>query len=893
MTTICILGLVSCSQRSSSGPRTTLGIRTPEVSSLSAMTALADTSSPYTNSGLWGLETPVSISEIDCFGIAAVYPEGEGNSCHLLSGEVVKIDEIFGSVKAGDLLQADISSGDQRRIQVIGFATIDGSCPSDLSNLSKNQMQVSSAPMVLGETVVDVEGESMEVEIVISMNGALAVNDCTGESFAWEEGMPESTIFNVDNGNLTLMGANLGSVHSARIVDSNGVATELSVQSKNSNGLALKALSALELAASSVYQLFISNAYGQQVFSITVSGSGSGLPGGALIGQVLKFDGSNWVPGDLGALSYSGTWDASSATEPNAAPAAGEYYIVDTAGVSIDLSDGLGPRNWSVGDWIVWNDTDSQWDQVSNGNSVASFNSRSGVVLPAANDYTWAQIDKSVSALNDIADVSASVPTTGDILVYNGTNWASQPPSSDPQVSINASNISANTSNIASNTSALAAKENSITTGTAAQYFRGDKTWAVLDAAAVGLSNVSDVAQIPLSSLDATVSLGVSDSLVPTQNAVKTYVDNQLALKLDSAGGSLTGNLNVNGNITYTGTISGDGGGLSNVFAMNSSMVWGQSGGPSAPPIAFSADTDTGFFQATDGSDKIDISNGGAHRFSFGVNGFAASVADGALISPNAGSSTVPSYSFLGDEDTGFFSDAPDVIGVTLGGIAVFNFDAGRLISPAAMGGVVRSNTGSASTPTFSFATNEATGMYSPSTNDLSLVTGGSDRLFINASGMVGIGTNAPAYNLHVNGSAGGTSAYTNVSDRRYKQDFQAINHDGYSAIEKISMLEGLYFTWRQDEFPNKKFQKGRDLGVVAQNVEEVFPEAVMTGGDGFKSVAYSKLVAPLIEAVKELFSKGESDKDELKRELASVKEENALMKTYLCEKDKSAPFCP
>lgn len=85
-------------------------------------------------------------------------------------------------------------------------------------------------------------------------------------------------------------------------------------------------------------------------------------------------------------------------------------------------------------------------------------------------------------------------------------------------------------------------------------------------------------------------------------------------------------------------------------------------------------------------------------------------------------------------------------------------------------------------------------------------------------------------------------------------------------------------FEWRTDEFPDKKFKTGPDIGVIAQNVETQFPEVVETGKDGYKSVAYQKLVAPLIEAVKALFAKSEGHDrrlDLLEREVLSFRGEN------------------
>jgi hypothetical protein len=88
---------------------------------------------------------------------------------------------------------------------------------------------------------------------------------------------------------------------------------------------------------------------------------------------------------------------------------------------------------------------------------------------------------------------------------------------------------------------ALSNKEPLIPTGAVTQYFKGGKTWATLDKTAVGLANVDNTSDVdkPISSAVTTAlgdkedksnkststSLGTSDTLYPTQNAVKTYVD--------------------------------------------------------------------------------------------------------------------------------------------------------------------------------------------------------------------------------------------------------------------------------------------------------------------------------------------------------------------------------
>ena len=96
---------------------------------------------------------------------------------------------------------------------------------------------------------------------------------------------------------------------------------------------------------------------------------------------------------------------------------------------------------------------------------------------------------------------------------------------------------------------------------------------------------------------------------------------------------------------------------------------------------------------------------------------------------------------------------------------------------------------------------------------------------------------------LTVAGSITASLDITAYSDRRYKQNVVTI--DG--AIAKVQQLRGVYYT---------SVEGGpRKAGVIAQEVEEVFPEVVVTGttSEQVKSVAYGNIVGLLIEAVKTL----------------------------------------
>ena len=112
---------------------------------------------------------------------------------------------------------------------------------------------------------------------------------------------------------------------------------------------------------------------------------------------------------------------------------------------------------------------------------------------------------------------------------------------------------------------------------------------------------------------------------------------------------------------------------------------------------------------------------------------------------------------------------------------------------------------------------------------------------YINA-GNVGIGKTNPSYKLDVNGTIRSNNVST-ASDARLKKDIKTIDN----ALEKIASLRGTNFRWINKENGDKL-----QVGVIAQEVEVVFPEVVTTDDQGYKSVAYGKLVAPLIEAIKE-----------------------------------------
>ena len=81
------------------------------------------------------------------------------------------------------------------------------------------------------------------------------------------------------------------------------------------------------------------------------------------------------------------------------------------------------------------------------------------------------------------------------------------------------------------------------------------------------------------------------------------------------------------------------------------------------------------------------------------------------------------------------------------------------------------------------------------------------------------------------------------ASDSRLKKNI--VDLDG--ALDKIDLIRGVYHDWIDET------QGGRQIGVIAQEIQAVYPELVMEGGNGFLSVNYPKLTAVLLQSVKEL----------------------------------------
>ncbi len=128
------------------------------------------------------------------------------------------------------------------------------------------------------------------------------------------------------------------------------------------------------------------------------------------------------------------------------------------------------------------------------------------------------------------------------------------------------------------------------------------------------------------------------------------------------------------------------------------------------------------------------------------------------------------------------------------------------------------------------------------------------DVMTITNGGSVGIGSASPAYALDVNGTARVTSLIE-TSTRTLKDNIESYSTD----ISAFKQLEPVSFTWKETG--------KQDVGLIAEDVEKLFPEFVSKTDDGdVTGINYGKLATIFINVLKQQQGKIEELEDKIKK---------------------------
>ena len=168
-------------------------------------------------------------------------------------------------------------------------------------------------------------------------------------------------------------------------------------------------------------------------------------------------------------------------------------------------------------------------------------------------------------------------------------------------------------------------------------------------------------------------------------------------------------------------------------------------GTAAAPSIAFESDGGNGFYLA--GTDTIGVSTNGVNRLTLSTTALATTLP----ISYALGAAATPSITFTGDLNTGIYSPGADQLSVATGGTERLRFDSTGQIEAVSLG--------TAAAPAYSWTGDPDTGIYSPGANQVAISTNGTGRLFVDSSGRLGLGTSSPSNLLTLSETS--TAQYT------------------------------------------------------------------------------------------------------------------------------------
>jgi hypothetical protein len=158
----------------------------------------------------------------------------------------------------------------------------------------------------------------------------------------------------------------------------------------------------------------------------------------------------------------------------------------------------------------------------------------------------------------------------------------------------------------------------------------------------------------------------------------------------------------------------------------------------------------------------------------------------------------------------------------------------------------------------------------------------GGDRLTVTSAGLVGIATTAPDATLTVNGTADkpGGGSWATFSDARLKKNIRPLK----GALERLMELRAVTFEYKDPESVHEL--PGAQIGMIAQEVEKVFPDWVDTAPNGMKRLSIHGFEALTVESLRELrtekdakISELEKSATELRKELAEARAELSSQK--------------
>lgn len=172
----------------------------------------------------------------------------------------------------------------------------------------------------------------------------------------------------------------------------------------------------------------------------------------------------------------------------------------------------------------------------------------------------------------------------------------------------------------------------------------------------------------------------------------------------------------------------------------------------------------------------------------------------------------------------------------------------------------------------------QSNGTGSNGNNALNMIdNGGDDLMQVQNDGQVGIGLSSvtSGFLLEVNGDIKCTGIST-VSDAALKKDVNRVK----KPLNRIMKLNGVSYQFDNEKAPNKNLPNGKEIGFIAQEVEEVFPSLVTSPEEGWSSINYQAMIPVLTEGLKKQQEQIEQQSNEIDNLKARVRQLEAQVKS-------------
>lgn len=197
--------------------------------------------------------------------------------------------------------------------------------------------------------------------------------------------------------------------------------------------------------------------------------------------------------------------------------------------------------------------------------------------------------------------------------------------------------------------------------------------------------------------------------------------------------------------------------------------------------------------------------------------------------------------------------------------------------SSNAYGGMYINGTDVGSRPFYGYATNGVARCwtyYNGTDGRWHMYNNGADRLTVQSNGFVGINTAFPGFTFEVNGTAGkpGGGSWSVSSDERLKTNIQTLT----GSLETLLKLRGVSFEYKDPEKIHEI--AGLRVGLVAQEVEQVIPDWVSAGDDGYKKLTVRGFEAMAVEALRELRDEKDASINALHEEMRELRAGNTAL---------------